>query len=768
MIESIELENWKVHKHTKMQFKKGVNVLIGIMGAGKSTILDAISFGLFGTFPALAHRRLSTNDIISRYPTESKEAVVKLEFSEGDDHYIVTRKIARDSTTTARLEKNGSFIQAQPVRVNEEIEHILKMDYETFSRVVYAEQNRLDYFTELAKGDRKKQIDQMLGLYNFTKAEDNATSLLNYMKMMVNEDEKNIIGLDIKKLKSDIEALTDLKGKYTEEQSVLEKELIVLSNNSKKLSTEIEAAKEANEKRARLSNEINELKGKLETYKNELSKIKLERSAEAIAIEIESNSKSIEKLSSDLKNFRDEERKILKKLSDEESKGKQIEQSIKDRDEIKKMLEKRSIEAIENEYSLILGSVDSARKDISAAKSMLEENKKWAKELEKHVSSCPVCNRELTEEMRIALLKQKNEIIKNSNMKIAALEEELQKALVKRQAIEQELRKAKINADKLRAYDGIDDQKKIVEEEISKSRIILTDVQKIINDKSKELDELNKRYADLTTELNEAKRLDRYKIGIEETNKLVEAKNIELNSIKVDEKRLYELQDILASLKSQISGKQTKMESNKKYLDSIDSQLKDKVSILQKANEISYRIEKRKQAILEIGKFKSALIETESNLRTDLVRSINSMMGSLWPELYPYGDYVSIRLKAESDDYSLEAALYNKNGENDWVDINNVASGGEKSIANLAMRIALAMVVVPNLKWLILDEPTHNIDESGISKLIDVLGNSMPKIVDQVFVITHDNSLKNISFAKIYQIERNKDDNGPASIVELS
>ena len=45
-----------------------------------------------------------------------------------------------------------------------------------------------------------------------------------------------------------------------------------------------------------------------------------------------------------------------------------------------------------------------------------------------------------------------------------------------------------------------------------------------------------------------------------------------------------------------------------------------------------------------------------------------------------------------------------------------MASGGERSIACLAMRIAMAMVIVPNLRWLILDEPTHNIDEQGISK----------------------------------------------------
>src|SRR5580658_8943570 len=93
MIDSIEITNWKTHKNTKLSFQKGVNVLIGVMGAGKSSAIDAISFGLFGTFPALKSRRITLEGLITNRPSIQSEATIKLSFSVDNDNYVVTRKI---------------------------------------------------------------------------------------------------------------------------------------------------------------------------------------------------------------------------------------------------------------------------------------------------------------------------------------------------------------------------------------------------------------------------------------------------------------------------------------------------------------------------------------------------------------------------------------------------------------------------------------------------------------------------------------------------
>src|SRR5271157_2736903 len=159
MITSIELKNWKTHRDTRLSFTKGTNVLIGLMGAGKSSIMDAISYGLFGTFPAVQHRRVNLDSVITNRPEQEREASVKLSFTLDDNTYVVHRSVSLDGVTKASLEKNGSYVQSQPQRVNEELEKILKVDYDLFSRAIYSEQNRLTYFLELRPADRKKQID---------------------------------------------------------------------------------------------------------------------------------------------------------------------------------------------------------------------------------------------------------------------------------------------------------------------------------------------------------------------------------------------------------------------------------------------------------------------------------------------------------------------------------------------------------------------------------------------------------------------------------
>ncbi|MCL4403200.1 SMC family ATPase [Candidatus Marsarchaeota archaeon] len=137
MLEYIELTNWKTHGSSTLKFQKGVNVLIGLMGAGKSSVMDAISFALFGTFPALKHKRVKTSDIIRNVPDEHDYAAVTLGFDSEGDRYVVSRRIPKSGTASARLEKNGKPFQTQPTKVTEEIEGILKIDYDTFSRAIY-------------------------------------------------------------------------------------------------------------------------------------------------------------------------------------------------------------------------------------------------------------------------------------------------------------------------------------------------------------------------------------------------------------------------------------------------------------------------------------------------------------------------------------------------------------------------------------------------------------------------------------------------------
>jgi len=199
MLTNLELINWKTHINSSIKFQKGVNLFIGIMGAGKSSITDAISFALFGTFPDLIHRKIKLIDIITNKPDQKKYCEVKLSFFKDYD-YTVIRRIDDKGTTSAVLKKENNIIQESSSKVTEEITTILSIDYDTFSKAIYSEQNRLNYFLELTKKDRKNQIDEMLGLDQFSTAEDNINSLINDIKKTIVNEENIISESNIKEV----------------------------------------------------------------------------------------------------------------------------------------------------------------------------------------------------------------------------------------------------------------------------------------------------------------------------------------------------------------------------------------------------------------------------------------------------------------------------------------------------------------------------------------------------------------------------------------
>ena len=120
-----------------------------------------------------------------------------------------------------------------------------------------------------------------------------------------------------------------------------------------------------------------------------------------------------------------------------------------------------------------------------------------------------------------------------------------------------------------------------------------------------------------------------------------------------------------------------------------------------------------------------------------------------------------VRLAIDKD-YVLQVK-----GSEGWVSVDGIASGGERSIACLALRIAFSMALVPNRKWLILDEPTHNLDLNAIHQFTSVLREKINRFVEQVFLITHEERVSEGVMGSLYKLERNKEINEPTKIVGL-
>ncbi|RLG70725.1 MAG: hypothetical protein DRO04_01255, partial [Candidatus Iainarchaeum archaeon] len=118
MIERVLLENWRSHLKSEFYFKKGTNILVGAIGSGKSSVMDAISFALFGTFPSLQSKKISLQELILAKPNPADFAKVSLTFSIDNEQYTVERTIYRNRATEAKLYKENKLIAAKPKDVN--------------------------------------------------------------------------------------------------------------------------------------------------------------------------------------------------------------------------------------------------------------------------------------------------------------------------------------------------------------------------------------------------------------------------------------------------------------------------------------------------------------------------------------------------------------------------------------------------------------------------------------------------------------------------
>src|SRR3989344_3611690 len=135
MIRKIKLQNWKSHAETEINFSDGINVIVGAMGAGKSSVLQAISFALFGTFSELKRKELKISDIVKRN-AEFKKASVDVELNFANNILQIKRTIEDGSTKEAVIRTGDGKMLAgtNPAQVNAYLKNILKIDEDVFLR----------------------------------------------------------------------------------------------------------------------------------------------------------------------------------------------------------------------------------------------------------------------------------------------------------------------------------------------------------------------------------------------------------------------------------------------------------------------------------------------------------------------------------------------------------------------------------------------------------------------------------------------------------
>src|SRR3712207_3119279 len=105
MIKKIMLNNFLCHKNTTINFNPGITVFVGHNGSGKSSIIDSITFALFGEHTRKSNKNLSMKGLNQTNPEEGGSFVL-MDFSIGATDYKIQRQInGSGQLVSAKLEQ---------------------------------------------------------------------------------------------------------------------------------------------------------------------------------------------------------------------------------------------------------------------------------------------------------------------------------------------------------------------------------------------------------------------------------------------------------------------------------------------------------------------------------------------------------------------------------------------------------------------------------------------------------------------------------------
>jgi DNA repair exonuclease SbcCD ATPase subunit len=225
-------------------------LIIGDNGAGKSTMLDALTFGLFGK----PFRNVNKPQLVNS--VNERDAVVEVEFLVGKKHILVRRGIKPNfleiETDGAQLQQNANVRDFQEFLEK----NVLKLNYKSFTQIVILGNSSFVPFMQLRAADRRDIIEDLLDIQIFS-------SMNNILKTYAID---NKIKIDETKLSRDLlENKIDLKENY----------ILQLNRKTKTLITKYEKdIKNSLDEKASRIKQIDEINKSVEEFLNEVSDAK--------------------------------------------------------------------------------------------------------------------------------------------------------------------------------------------------------------------------------------------------------------------------------------------------------------------------------------------------------------------------------------------------------------------------------------------------------------------------------------------------------------
>ena len=275
----LRMRNFMCYKEVEPLDLSQVHVacLVGDNGHGKSAILDAITWALWGEA-----RAKSVDELIHQGQTDME---VELDFLLEDNRYRIIRRREKGkpgrSTLEFQIEEDGRFrsLTSDTMRQTQaQITSLLRMDYETFINSAFLLQGRADEFTTKPPAERKRILGEILGLSFYDALEERAKERAKEREIEIREIGASLTEMDrelekkpfyegeLEKAREKSQELSERLRQEEEELQRLKESKKELDHQASRVQELMQRIREEETKSAQTEVEVRRLEERLSAY----------------------------------------------------------------------------------------------------------------------------------------------------------------------------------------------------------------------------------------------------------------------------------------------------------------------------------------------------------------------------------------------------------------------------------------------------------------------------------------------------------------------
>ena len=791
---SLVLHNYRKFKHSTIMFPDGVIGLLGVNGAGKSTILEALGWVIFGNIAARTTKELIKRDGAG----VDEECRVELQFEIGENKYSVIRRFeGKTLHSEAQVTVNGTVMASSATETTEYLETVLGMDHTSFFTSLIAKQKELNALSDKTPGERKKIVTRMLNI-------DAVDVAIRHVREDRRDLENRIRGIqvglkDATELKNALEELTKKQTHFTEDLSRLDEEVESLQKKVDELKSlkndqqkKFEVYSSLVTQHERLHEGLTQKKEYLKTKKNE-EKALHDKQEQLHTIkprvaeydDVITQKKTIDsqrekylmkkKIGEEITILEDELQTVASTQKDVENKldtvkgaGEKLQFIHSQKEELEK--KKNELEKGIHQKQSKIEALETHLQEIEADKNKIQDMGPK--------SNCPLCKRPLGDHYR--------SLIKDFSQKIEA---DLQQLASVQAAVEEDQSQQRNYGQSLRQLTEKENSVKTLMIEEVKTQEELKHLQYDHKIKGEKLVDLKKSFAEMdgvsfdTDTYEQICAREQELRRVKDTYLVLESEVKRLSGIQKD---IHQLQNDIFSLQENLDTTRLEMEQlgfnkekyhmvNTKYderREDLNEKEKKRVHIAgdlkqcsQERERVQKDIEEQKNQRKNIKEMRQSILDLETlagerdtGLLPDFKRYLTSRISPLLSQygsqlftIFTRGKYNTIEI---DEDY--EIFIYDK-GER--LPLNRF-SGGESDLANLCLRLAISQVVAKRaghggFRFIALDEIFGSQDTERKTNVLSAL-HELSNQFRQILLITHIEDIKD-SMEHVIQVQEGED-----------